>query len=285
MAGGNEKTGHMPYLGFGLRLRREYLDRALETHPPVDWLEVVPESWFDGDDRLLRKLDRLREHYPMVLHGISLAIGSPWPIDLDYIRRLQQLIDRLQPAWISDHLCWSGADDLQGRLLPLPYSEETLNHVIERTRQVQELLERQILLENVPLERPAGGSSMPEAEFIAAVAEGSDSLILLDIANLHTTSLSQGFDPLAYLLRLPQSRLQQIHLAGATALCGSDDPAEARMTDPLWELYQGALEHFGPVTTLIERVDTIPPLAEMAREVDKARCSARQFLSHGYPTG
>jgi uncharacterized protein (UPF0276 family) len=269
----------MPYLGFGLRLRREYLAPVLETHPPVDWLELIPESYFEGDASLYRQLDQLCDNYPLVLHGISLAIGSPWPLDLNYLDRLKELSERLQPAWVSDHLCWSGADDIQGRLLPLPYSEETLDHVVGRIQQVQEALGRQILLENVPLETRTGHSEIPEAEFIARVAERSDSFILLDIANLQTTSMYQGFDPMAYLLQLPEPRVQQIHLAGAVALCDAQDPGGESAADPIWELYTGALGHFGPVSTMIERVDTIPPLEEMVKEVEKARCSARQYLS------
>ncbi len=269
----------MPYLGFGLRLRREYLAPVLESHPPVDWLELIPENYFEADASISRQLDQLSERYPLVLHGVSLAIGSPWPLDPDYLGQLQRLIERLQPAWVSDHLCWDGADDVQGRLLPLPYSEETLDHVVQRTQQVQEILGRQILLENVPAEIQTSQPEMSEAEFVGQVAERSDSLILIDIANLHTTSTNQGFDPMAYLFQLPEARVQQIHLAGAVALCNAEDPGGEGIVDPIWELYTGAMDHFGPVSTLIERVDTIPSLEEMVREVEKARCSTHRYLS------
>lgn len=269
----------MPYLGFGLRLRKEYLLPVLQEAPAIDWFEAITESYLD-DEASLGQLERIRRDYPLVLHGISLAIGSPWPLDQTYLERVQSMIRRLDPAWVSDHLCWSGADDTQGDLLPLPYSRDMLEHLIPRILQVQETIGRRILLENVPLERLDAEPEIPEAEFIAEVAERSDSLILLDIANLHTTGVSQGIDTAAYLRQLPAERVQQIHLAGAVALCEPEIDQSEVESDPVWELYTQALDLLGPVSTMIERVDTIPPLDEMVEELSIARCAAHRLLSH-----
>ncbi len=267
------------YLGFGLRLRREYLAPLLRDQPAVDWFEIISESYLEADESALQQLDELREHYPIVMHGTSLAVGSPWPLDQVYLKKLRRLIDRVKPEWISDHLCWSGADDTQGQLLPLPYTQETRDHVIQRVRQVQDLLGRQILLENVPADTGNTSPEIPEAEFLREVAEASDSLILIDINNLHASSVNQGFHPQEYLKQIPEDRVKQIHLAGAVTLCGRQQHSPVQIADPVWELYTTALTLFGPVSTMIERVDTIPSLDEMVKEVEQARCSTQRFLS------
>ena len=269
----------LPYMGFGLRLRKEYLPQLLRQQLDIDWFEIISENYLGERDQAFLQLEQIRRSYPIVMHGISLAIGSPWPLDRDYLARLKNLIDWLQPAWISDHLCWSGADDMQGRMLPLPYSEDALDHIVPRIREVQDYLGRQVLLENVPIEHTDQAPEIPEAEFLQAVAERSDSLILLDAANLHASSVNQDFDPLDYLRKLPRQRVQQIHLAGAVILCGSEDKEAQYNADTIWNLYASALQRFGPVSTMIERMDTIAPLAEMVNELRKARCQAEKVLS------
>jgi len=268
----------MPYLGFGLRLRKEYLTPVLRQVPAVDWFEIIPENYLD-DAASIDRLLQIRQHYPLVLHGMSLAIGSPWPLDLTYLDRLQTLLAQIDPAWVSDHLCWSGADDVQGNLLPLPYSHDMLEHLVPRIQQVQEILGRQILLENVPMDQIGEEPEIPEAEFIAEVAERSDSLILLDIANLHASGINRGIDTDAYLERLPAKRVQQIHLAGAVALCEPENDKGDVESDPVWDVYTRTLDLLGPVSTMIERVDTIPSLDELVQELAIARCAARTFLS------
>ncbi len=268
----------MPYLGFGIRLRKGYLDQVLQQAPAADWFEIITENYLD-DAEATDLLLRIRRDYPMVLHGISLAIGSPWPLDQTYLERLRELAARIEPAWVSDHLCWSGADDTQGNLLPLPYSRDMLEHLVPRIQEVQETLGRRILLENVPMERTGTETEIPEAEFVAEVAERSDSLILLDIANLHTSAVNRGIDPIAYLERLPAERVQQIHLAGAIVLCEPEHEQGDVESDPVWELYTRTLDLLGPISTMIERVDTIPPLEELVEELAIARCAARTYLS------
>ena len=258
--------------GFGLRLRKEYLGQVLERHPPVDWFEIISEGYLGDHPPGLDQLLEIRERYPVVMHGISLGIGSPWPLDQTYLDRLKRLLEQLQPAWLSDHLCWSGADDTQGQMLPMPFSEVSLDHLVPRIQEVQEYLGCQLLLENVPSQPGAQHQEMPEEEFITAVAERSDSLILIDIANLHASALSHGFDPDHYLSRLPANRVRQIHLAGAVRLCGEELDSE-QTSDPIWALYLQAHKRFGAVATMIERTDTIAPLDEMVAEVERARCA------------
>ncbi len=273
-----DTTRSLPFLGYGLRLRKEYLTQLTQQQPEVDWFEIISESYLGESDQTLSQLDRVRERYPLVMHGISLAIGSPWPIDEEYLTQLESLMRRFRPEWISDHLCWSGADDIQGKLLPLPYTEEMLDHVVKRVTRIQDRLGCRILLENVPTESAFAYEAIPEPEFIREVAIRSDSLILLDIANLHANSVNQGFDPLSYIDTLPADRVQQFHLLGATILCCPDE-ISSESADPVWQLYSLALERLGPVSTMIDRGDTIPSLDEMVKESAKARCGANLILN------
>ncbi|OQX30331.1 MAG: hypothetical protein B0D96_03260 [Candidatus Sedimenticola endophacoides] len=266
-----------PFPGFGLRLRREYIPYVLESHPDVDWFEVTAEGFLEQDADTLSALERLRGDYPLVLHSLSLALGSPWPLDREYLRRLARLAERLRPERISGHLCWGGSEDRRDSLFPLPHSREMIDHLVPRIQQVQETLGQALLLENVPAE--ADGQEIPEAQFISEVAERSGSLILIDIENLLGSSVHQGFDPANYLARLPAQRVREIHLLGATALCEPAEEATPLPPDPVWELYLLALERLGPVATLIERIDTIPSLEEMLNEVARARCGASRHLA------
>jgi uncharacterized protein (UPF0276 family) len=266
-------------LGFGLGLRPQHYEAILTDAPAVDWFEILSENYLVPGGKPLHYLDRIRADYPMVMHGVSLSIGSTAELDLQYLRRLKSLAQRVEPAWISDHLCWTG---IAGRnlhdLMPLPYTEEAIGHVAGRVAQVQDYLGRQILLENVPMEQTEQTPEIPEAEFLRMVAERSDSLILLDVANLHASSVNQGFDPLKYLWKLPQQRVQQIHLSGAVILCSSAEQDEQYNSDPIWNLYASALQRFGPVSTMIERMDTIAQLDEMVDELNKARCQVDKVL-------
>lgn len=268
-----------PCPGYGLRLRTEYLEPILSTRPELDCIEVISENYLGADEQALRRLDQLKERYPLILHGISLAIGSPWPLDQHYLDGLKTLIERIDPIWISDHLSWRGADDQQGQLLPMPYSEEALEHLVNRVNQVQSFLGRQILLENVPMEQD-GQPEIPEAEFIREVAERSDSLVLVDIGNLLTSSLNQGFDTGDYINRLPRERVQQIHLPDISFQPDPTDECDAppHLIDPIWQLYTRTLDHLGRVTTVIEREDTIPTLAGMLCDIKKVRKAVDRYL-------
>ncbi|MGH8090979.1 MAG: MNIO family bufferin maturase, partial [Rudaea sp.] len=205
-----------PALGYGLGLRADHYEALLDAHD-VDWLEAISENYLVPGGKPLDWLRRMRERYPVVLHGVSLSIGSQDALDRDYLSALKKLADAIEPAWMSDHLCWTGA---HGRnlhdLLPLPYTEEAVVHVSARVRQVQDFLGRRILLENVSSYVEFKASTMPEWEFLAAIAERADCLILLDVNNIHVSSRNHGFDAREYLAGIPPQRVQQFHLAGHT---------------------------------------------------------------------
>jgi len=260
-------------LGFGLGLRAEHYASILAGRPEVDWFEAITENYLVPGGRPLHNLMRVRERFPVALHGVSLSIGSISPLDLSYLAQVKALAARVEPVWISDHLCWTG---LNGRnihdLLPLPFTEEALGHVVSRVRAVQEILGRRILLENVSSYLAFNDSRMTEWEFLSAVAEQSDCLILLDVNNVYVSSVNHEFDPLAYLNSLPVNRVQQIHLAGHES--HGDyliDTHDRPVPEPVWALYSHAVKRFGVVPTMIERDASIPPLAELEAELRIAR--------------
>ena len=273
---GTDGPARRPFLGFGLGLRPEHYLEVLEIRPAVDWFEIISENYLVDGGKPLHYLDRIREHYPMVMHGVSLSIGGSDPLDPDYLAGLKRLAARVEPEWVSDHLCWTGID---GRnlhdLLPLPYTEEAIAHVAERVDRVQSHLGRQILLENVSSYVTYTDSRVPEWEFLSAVAERADCWILLDVNNVYVSAHNHGFDPLAYLDGVPSERVRQIHLAGHSyngplIIDTHDHP----VPDPVWELYVEAVARLGPVSTMIERDDDIPPLEVLLDELAQARSLA-----------
>jgi uncharacterized protein (UPF0276 family) len=270
-----------PPLGFGLGLRVDHYDAILAGNPAIDWLEVLSENYLVPGGRPLHYLMRFRERYPLAMHGVSLSIGSSAPLDREYLRQLKELAGRVQPAWISDHLCWTG---VAGRnthdLLPLPYTEEALTHVAERVRTVQDFLGRRILLENVSSYVTFRDSQLTEWQFLTEIATRADCLILLDVNNIYVSSVNHEFDPLEYLNAIPAERVQQIHLAGHES--HGDylvDTHDHPVPDPVWQLYGAAVRRFGPVSTMIERDDHIPPLEELCAELDAARTLCAHALA------
>ena len=268
-----------PFLGFGLGLRPEHYAAVLESRPAVDWFEIISENYLVAGGKPLYFLDRIREHYPMVMHGVSLSIGGSDPLDTGYLAALKRLAARVEPAWISDHLCWTGID---GRnlhdLLPLPYTEEAIAHVAGRVIQAQDCLGRRILLENVSSYVTYTDSRISEWEFLSAVAERADCHILLDVNNVYVSAHNHGFDPLAYLDGVPPGRVRQIHLAGHSHN-GSliVDTHDHPVPDPVWALYAEAVARLGPVSTMIERDDDIPPLEVLLAELAQARSLAARL--------
>lgn len=270
----------LPCLGFGLGLRVEYYESLLEHPGGVEWLEVVSENYMVPGGRPLMWLDRFRERFPLVLHGVSMSIGSTDPLDEGYLARLAALARRVEPMWISDHLCWTGVQGVNLHdLMPLPYTEEALAHVVDRVRRVQDTLGRRILLENVSSYISFADSQLTEWQFLAAVAERADCLILLDINNIHVSAHNHGFSPLDYLDGIPASRVQQFHLAGHEQ--GGPlliDTHDAPVIGAVWELYVEAVRRYGRVSTMIERDDHMPPLAELMCELEHARQLAMPLL-------
>jgi len=268
-----------PSPGFGLGLRPAHYHDIIGSKPAtsgVDWFEILSENYMVPGGKPLAMLERIRRDYPVVMHGVSMSVGTPQGPSEQYLRALKKLIDQVQPLWVSDHLCWTGLHGLNLHdLLPLPFTEQAIATVARNVRRVQDVLERPLLLENVSSYVAFQADSMREWEFVAAVAEESDSLILLDVNNVYVSSVNHGFDPQAYLAGLPARRVQQIHLAGHSVQEGCIiDTHDQPVADPVWALYADALRRFGPVATMIERDDHIPPLSELSAELSRARALA-----------
>ncbi len=262
-----------PSLGFGLGLRTDHYEDILNSHPQVDWLEVISENYLIPGGKPLYFLDRIRAEYPCVMHGVSLSIGSVDPLDREYLMQLKALAQRIEPAWISDHLCWTGmAGKNSHDLLPLPYTEEALKHIAQKVRQLQDFLGRRILLENVSSYVSYKESTLTEWEFLSALTREADCLLLLDVNNIYVSAFNHQFDAEEFLRGVPAERVQQIHLAGHSD-CGDHliDTHDADIIDPVWALYGKAIELLGPVSTMIERDDHIPPLADLVAELSIAR--------------
>jgi uncharacterized protein len=262
-----------PFLGYGLGLRKEHYQTVLAEHPAVDWLEVLTENYLVPGGKPLYYLEHIRRDYPMVMHGVSLSIGGSDPLDWGYLTQVKALAARVEPAWVSDHLCWTGVNRTNLHdLLPLPYTEEALRHVVERVRRVQDFLGRRLLLENVSSYLTYRDSRLTEWEFLCAVADEADCLILLDVNNIYVSGYNHGFDPRTYLEAIPGERVRQIHLAGHRNLGRYlIDTHDEPVTAPVWDLYELAARRFGPVSTMIERDDQIPPLPELLAELERAR--------------
>ena len=273
-----------PFLGFGLGLRTDYYNEILESKPKIDWFEALSENYMIPGGKPLDYLDKIRADYPVVMHGVSLSIGSTTAFDADYLRDLRKLADRIQPAWISDHLCWTGVHGQNMHdLLPLPYTEETAKHVAERVGIVQDYLGRQILLENVSSYASYIDSTMTEWEFINLIAEQADCLLLLDVNNIYVSSYNHQFDAKAFIDGVPKNRIQQIHLAGHNN--HGDyiiDTHDAPVIDPVWDLYEYAIARLGQVSTMIERDDHIPELEVLVEELDKARAISTSIAEKAY---
>jgi uncharacterized protein len=261
-----------PRLGHGIGLRPPHYAAVLAEHPPVDWFEVISENFMVEGGNPRRVLRQLRERCPVVLHGVSLSLGSVDPLDEAYLDRLATLAAEVEPAWISDHLCWSSLGGHTGHdLWPLPFTEESLDHVVRRVERVQERLGRRILVENVSSYLQFTASCLTEWEFLAALAERADCGLLLDVNNVYVSAHNHGFSAEQFLEGIPPARVGQFHLAGhsdhGTHLLDTHDHP---VCDPVWELYRAAVRRFGPVATLIERDDHIPPLGEVVAESQRA---------------
>lgn len=271
----------LPALGHGLGLRTPHYEDVLRDRPAVDFLEVHSENFMVAGGKPLAYLERVRRDYPVVLHGVSLSVGSVDPLDRAYLRALRALADRFEPAWISDHLCWTGLGGVNLHdLMPLPCTEEAARHAAARVRQAQDLLGRRILLENVSSYLRFRRAEMTEWEFLSAVAEEADCLLLLDVNNVYVSARNHGFDPREHLDGVPAGRVAQLHLAGHSdygdyVIDTHDHPVR----EEVWALYAETVRRLGPVPTLLERDDRIPPLAELLAELETARAIERGVLA------
>ena len=263
----------LPFLGHGIGLRPVHYPDLLDGAPGAEWYEVISENYRIRGGRPLHVLERVREQAPIMLHGVSLSLGSTDPLNETYLAELRELARRFEAAGVSDHLCWGSVGGLYAHdLLPLPYSEEALGHVVGRVRRVQDALGRRILVENVSSYLTFRHSTLPEWEFLSAVADGADCGILLDVNNIYVSAVNHGFSADAYLEAIPAARVGQIHLAGHSdhgthLLDTHDHPVCAEV----WDLYQRAIRPFGPVSTLVEWDADIPPLPVLLEEAARAR--------------
>jgi uncharacterized protein len=276
----NHKIAH-PHLGFGLGLRREHYHDLVDGHSRIDWLEILTENYMVPGGKPLYYLDKIRSHYPVVMHGVSLSIGSVDPLNKQYLTELKNLATRVEPKWISDHLCWTGTQGINLHdLMPLPYTEEALNHVADRVTQVQDFLGRRILLENVSSYLTYTHSTISEWEFISTLSNKADCLILLDVNNIQVSAHNHHFDPLTYLNAMPAKRIQQIHLAGHLNKGEySIDTHDHDIVESVWSLYAATITKFGPISTMIERDDDIPSLDTLLGELQTARDISQHALS------
>lgn len=266
-----------PELGFGLGLRIPHYQHIFEHLPAVDWFEIISENFMDTDGRPKRNLARIREHYPVVMHGIALSIGTVDPLNSDYLKKLKALADWLKPAWISDHLCWTGiAHKNSHDLLPVPYTEEALKHIVERIKRVQDVLERPIALENPSTYLEFKTSIIPEAEFLAQMANESGCNLLLDVNNVYVSSYNHRLDPQAYIDALPLDKVVQIHLSGHSNM-GTHivDTHDDHVVDGVWALYKYVVHKAGRTpNTMVEWDDRIPTWDVLVAELDKAKAAA-----------
>lgn len=270
--------------GFGLGLRTDHYADFRATPAPllgVDWLEVISENYMVPGGKPLAHLDAIRRDVPMVMHGVSLNIGGSDPLDRSYLRDLRALAARIEPAWVSDHLCWTGIDGRQLHdLLPLPYTEAALRHVAGRVMQVQDALGRRLLLENVSSYIGWAADEKSEWQFIAELAERADCELLLDVNNVYVSAVNHGYDPHTFIDAVPAHRVRQIHLAGhEVGEQGLIDTHDHPVCEAVWSLYRHTVARLGPVPTMIERDDHIPPLVELVAELNRARQEAALALA------
>lgn len=270
-----------PFLGFGLGLRTDHYKHIIEHKPAVDWFEILSENYMVPGGKPLAYLDQIRQDYPMVMHGVSMSIGSTDPLNTRYLDKLKTLIDRVEPAWVSDHLCWTTVDHVNSHdLLPLPYNEAAIQHIVNRIQAVQEHIGREILIENLSSYVTYHSSEVSEWEFVNEIARRSGCFLLVDINNIFVSANNHHFDPRDYIDGIDNDRVMQFHLAGHSyhgdmIIDTHDHP----VCESVWDLYQYALKRYGAVSTMIERDDNIPPFDELREELTRAESLAKQTLT------
>ena len=278
----------LPDLGYGVGLRDPHFPHLMRTPPAgwgVDWFEIVSENFIGNHGYADHVLETIAAHRPVVMHGVSLSIGGTDPLDTDYLDSIAELAERVKPAWISDHLCWTGVAGLNSHdLLPMPLTEASLAHVSGRVRQVQDRLGRPLILENPSSYFEYRSSCMPECEYLARLAEATGCGLLLDVNNVHVSAFNHGFDPIAYIEAIPAEAIVQVHLAGPSER--GDilvDTHDSPVPEAVWPLYALVQERTGGVSTLLEWDSNIPPFEELVAELDKARARrvARPEAVHG----
>lgn len=263
----------MPNPGLGLGLRSKHFDYILQNNPDVDWFEVISENFMDSGGRPRHVLRQIAERYPVVMHGVSLSVGSTDPINLDYLRKLKQLAEEVNPLWISDHLCWTGVNGLNTHdLLPVVLNEESLKHICERIGIIQDILQRAVVFENPSTYLTFKQSTIPEWEFLRFMTEETGCGLLLDVNNVFVSSFNNDFDPILYIHQLPHNRIVQMHIAGHQH-CGDYiiDTHDRKVVQDVWKLFALAWKMTGGVATLLEWDSNIPDFEGYHAELLKAK--------------
>ena len=267
---------HYPVTGAGLGLRREKLDEMLASMKennlsPVSFMEVAPENWINVGGTFGKKFRQFTEKYDFVCHGLSLSIGSPSPLDEDFVRDIGRFITTHNIKHYSEHLTYCSDDGHLYDLLPIPFTEEAVHYVAERIRRVQDILQQEISMENASYYTPSPGKEMEEIEFLNAVLDEADCGLLLDVNNIYVNATNHRYDPIEFLKQLPADRIRYAHIAGHY---NEDedliiDTHGADVIDPVWNILHNAYEHFGVFPTLLERDFNIPPVPELLTEVEQ----------------
>lgn len=280
-----QKHFGFPNLGLGVGLRTAHYPHILRENPAVDWFEIISENYMDSGGRPRHVLEQIAERYPVVMHGVSLSVGSTDPLNFDYLRKLKTLADAVNARWISDHICWTGVAGRNAHdLLPIPFNEQTLSHLVDRVRTIQDFLERPLVLENPSSYVEFASSTMPEWEFVTRLAEDADCGLLLDVNNVFVSSVNHDFDPAEYIRNVPHERVVQFHLAGHTD-CGTHriDTHDDHVIDPVWELYRLAHRLTGGAATLLEWDANIPAFPVVHAEVLKSKQYMTEALAAPNP--
>lgn len=261
-----------PFHGFGLGMRRDHYTRFLDGTAKVDFVEVISENFMVDGGRPLDTLERVRAHYPVILHGVSLSVGSAHGLDAQYLARLRRFADRIDPLWVSDHLCWTRTSAHNSHdLLPMPLTQEALGVVCDNLSRAQDALGRAMLIENPTSYCTFPEDEMAEWEFLTEMTRRTGCYLLLDVNNVFVSAHNHGLDARAYIDGLPHDRVRQIHLAGHTQGPVLIDTHDQPVRDEVWQLYDHAIARCGPVATMIERDGNIPPLNDLLAELDVAR--------------
>ena len=263
---------NLPDLGFGVGLRTSHYAHILAENPPVDWFEILSENYMDTGGRPAYILDQIAERYPIVMHGVSMSVGSTDPLNFDYLAKLKRLAKRVNARWISDHLCWTGVSGLNTHdLLPMPYTDESLRHVAERVRTIADFLEQPVFLENPSTYLEFTSSTWRECDFLGEVASMSGCGLLLDVNNVYVSAFNHGFDAFEYVDRIPAGKVAQIHLAGHTHK-GTHilDTHSDHVIDDVWEIYRRVCARLGGISTLLEWDEAVPSFDVVHAEARKA---------------
>ncbi|SFC92413.1 hypothetical protein SAMN02745724_02932 [Pseudoalteromonas denitrificans DSM 6059] len=262
-----------PFLGFGLGLRSSHFEEIITTKPDIDWFEIISENYMVEGGKPWYYLEKIRADYPIVMHGVSMSIGSVEPLNLQYLDKLKQLAHKVEPKWISDHLCFTSVGGINSHdLLPMPYTQEALTHLSARITQVQEYLGREMIFENVSSYLTYKESQMPEWIFLAELSKSTGCKFLMDVNNVYVSARNHDFDPMEYLNAIPHTSIAQIHLAGHQDF-GTHviDTHDEDVPNPVWDLFRQYATSLGPTSTMIERDGNIPPLSSLLNELSYAK--------------